>query len=204
METEDASKTDIWFPLYIGEHLADTMNLSTEQHGAYLLFLCYLWRHKRLRNDEKHLAEVAKLPISRWRAHRPVLEQFFCVNEQGWTHGRVDRERARAEQRGQVNAERAKRGGEARWSAQRARKEEAPGVVSRGAEDVSRDAIPVAPAQHWPTTSPALPEIPWRGPHAKAAVVMVAPVPQLSELQFRQMLGRRALSCKRRMKSESV
>ena len=32
-----------WFPLYVGDLLADTMNMNTEQFGGYLKILCHYW-----------------------------------------------------------------------------------------------------------------------------------------------------------------
>jgi hypothetical protein len=63
-------KTDIWMPVFIGDYLADTMHLSTEQHGAYLLLLFHLWRRGSLRDEDAVLAQISGLGESAWKQHR--------------------------------------------------------------------------------------------------------------------------------------
>ena len=67
----------MWMPVYIGDYLADTMHLSTEQHGAYLLLLFHLWRRDALPDDDKELAKISGLSRQSWNKVRPVLAAFF-------------------------------------------------------------------------------------------------------------------------------
>lgn len=78
-------KTDTWMPLYIGDYLADTSHLTTEQHGAYLLLLMALWKRggEGLPNVDENLAAAARLSISRWKAARPVLIDGRLLREDG-------------------------------------------------------------------------------------------------------------------------
>ena len=64
-------------PVYIGDYLADTMHLSTEQHGAYLLLLFHLWRRGVLHDDDVVLAKITGLDKSAWSRARLVLAEFF-------------------------------------------------------------------------------------------------------------------------------
>jgi uncharacterized protein YdaU (DUF1376 family) len=109
-------KTDIWMPVYIGDYLADTMHLSTEQHGAYLLLLFHLWRRGILQDDDVVLAQITGLPIRAWSICRVVLAEFFEIRDGLWHHGRVERERSRTAAKQQANASRAKLASSSRWN----------------------------------------------------------------------------------------
>lgn len=67
-------------PLVIGDYLSDTMNLTTEQHGAYILLLIASWKMgAKLPNDEEQLAAICKLDLERWRKHSGLILGFFSV-----------------------------------------------------------------------------------------------------------------------------
>ena len=68
-------------PVYIGDYLADTMHLSTEQHGAYLLLLFHLWRRGTLQDEDGVLAQITGLSPDAWSSHRAVLGEFFEIRE---------------------------------------------------------------------------------------------------------------------------
>jgi uncharacterized protein YdaU (DUF1376 family) len=108
-------KTDIWMPVFIGDYLADTMHLSTEQHGAYLLLLFHLWRRGSLRDEDAVLAQISGLGESAWKQHRGVLAEFFKVHGGLWQHARVEKERARVAATTQSKAKKAKLAASSRW-----------------------------------------------------------------------------------------
>jgi uncharacterized protein YdaU (DUF1376 family) len=111
-----ASKTDIWMPVFIGDYLADTMHLSTEQHGAYLLLLFHLWRRGTLPDDDGALAQITGLSRNAWSQTRPVLAEFFQIHDGLWRHGRVERERLRVTAKQLANSKQAKLAAARRWS----------------------------------------------------------------------------------------
>lgn len=73
-------------PLFTDAYLADTRHLTTEEHGAYLLLLMFAWRSAgcKLEDNDKTLARIAGLSPTKWRRLKPVVAQFFTVEDGAW------------------------------------------------------------------------------------------------------------------------
>lgn len=108
-------KADIWMPLYIGDYLADTARLSTEQHGAYLLLLMDYWRSGKLPDNDLVLAQICKLTPDAWSNAKAMLKPFFSIEQGFWIHKRVEQEMAEAKVNQTKKHERAVKAAEARW-----------------------------------------------------------------------------------------
>jgi uncharacterized protein YdaU (DUF1376 family) len=104
---------ETWMPLYVGDYLADTGHLNTEQHGAYLLLLMQYWRTGPLPNVDRQLAAIARVTRVHWdRFMAPVILPLFIVGEDGrLTHKRVDSERAIAQHKSTKRAAAGRTGG---------------------------------------------------------------------------------------------
>jgi uncharacterized protein YdaU (DUF1376 family) len=112
-------KTDAWMPLWIGAYLADTMRLTTIQHGAYLLLMMAYWRERKaLPDDDNELRAITKTEKSEWKLMRPVLSKFFRVDGGVWWHKRVEREMALADERSKKSSDKAAKAAQARWGNQ--------------------------------------------------------------------------------------
>ena len=82
-----------YMQLYIADYLADTMHLSAEEHGAYLLLMFNYWQTGK--PIPKHrLAKIARLTNERWADVEPSLQEFFCDNGEEWVHLRIEEDLA--------------------------------------------------------------------------------------------------------------
>ncbi|EFG7882016.1 DUF1376 domain-containing protein [Escherichia coli] len=77
-----------YMQLYIADYLADTMHLSAEEHGAYLLLMFNYWQTGKP-IPKKRLAKIARLTNERWADVEPSLQEFFCDNGEEWVHLRI-------------------------------------------------------------------------------------------------------------------
>ncbi|MCR1319993.1 DUF1376 domain-containing protein [Enterobacter soli] len=80
-----------YMQLYIADYLADTMHLSTEEHGAYLLLMFNYWQTGRP-IPKNRLTKIARLSNDRWDAVEPSLKEFFNDNGTEWVQERIERD----------------------------------------------------------------------------------------------------------------
>lgn len=101
--------------LYVGDYIRDTMDLSTEEHGAYLLLLMTMWSHgAKLPNDQNKLARIARLSPAKFKRVWAAIERFFTVEGDCITQGRLTKEHEKAKEKGQKRAEAGAKGGKAK------------------------------------------------------------------------------------------
>ena len=82
-----------YMQLYIADYLADTMHLSAEEHGAYLLLMVNYWQTGKP-IPKNRLAKIARLTNERWADVEPSLQEFFCDNGEEWVHLRIEEDLA--------------------------------------------------------------------------------------------------------------
>ncbi len=82
-----------YMQLYIADYLADTMHLSAEEHGAYLLLMFNYWQTGKP-IPKNRLAKIARLTNERWVDVEPSLREFFCDNGDEWMHLRIEEDLA--------------------------------------------------------------------------------------------------------------
>lgn len=78
-----------YMQLYIADYLADTMHLSTEEHGAYLLLMFNYWQTGRA-IPKNRLAKIARVSSERWGDVEESLKEFFTDNGTEWVHKRIE------------------------------------------------------------------------------------------------------------------
>ena len=82
-------------PVWPDALLGDTLHLSVEQFGAYLLLLFATWRNngKPLPDDDRKLARICRCSVARWRrSFRPEIIQFFDIDGDGLHQRRLEKE----------------------------------------------------------------------------------------------------------------
>ncbi|WP_105265849.1 YdaU family protein [Escherichia sp. MOD1-EC6099] len=82
-----------YMQLYIADYQADTMHLSAEEHGAYLLLMFNYWQTGKP-IPKNRLAKIARLTNERWADVEPSLREFFCDNGEEWVHLRIEEDLA--------------------------------------------------------------------------------------------------------------
>ena len=107
-------KTDIWIKFYPGDYLRATMDLSIEEHGAYLLLIFYAHTHDgKIPASADRLARILRVKRSQCVRIMERIGDFFEEKSDGFLYNeRVNSELAIAKER----SEKARKSAESRWS----------------------------------------------------------------------------------------
>jgi len=110
------ARATVWMPLYVADYLGDTMHLTTEQHGAYLLLLMASWKNGgAVSSSPSQLQTITRLDAKKWKSAEGIISKFFFVTETEWIHNRVRRELIKAKTNSEKRAESGKNGAAKRW-----------------------------------------------------------------------------------------
>lgn len=75
--------------MYWADYLSDTEDLTTEQHGAYLLLIAYYWKYGQLPPTRVAAEKVTKLSRHSYGKCWRAISRFFTSDMQ---HRRIDKE----------------------------------------------------------------------------------------------------------------
>ena len=104
-----------YMPFYTGDYIRDTVHLTPEQHGAYLLLLFSMWDHGgELANDASSLRRAARVDQRRWRKVWEAIRPFFRVIGDSLRHKRIDEELQRTGETFNKRSNAGKKGGRPR------------------------------------------------------------------------------------------
>jgi len=107
-----------YMQFYVADYLADTMHLSAEEHGAYLLLIFNYWQTGKP-IPKTRLAKIARLSNERWSDVEQSLSEFFKDADGCWTHERIEADLQAATDSQAQRAAAGKASAEARKSAKR-------------------------------------------------------------------------------------
>lgn len=101
--------------LYVSDYLGDTLHLTTEQHGAYMLLLLAMWNGGGdLPADPKFLCRVTRCTASRWARIGADVMAFFTVENGRLTNARLGLELKKAQEKSIQRAVFGSQGGKAK------------------------------------------------------------------------------------------
>lgn len=76
-----------WMPLYVADYLLKTAHLNAAQSGAYLHLIMHYWVNSGLPDDDRQLAQIARMTTRQWQSSRSLIQAFFV---DGWKHNRIE------------------------------------------------------------------------------------------------------------------
>lgn len=91
--------------LYVSDFVGDTLHLSTEQIGAYMLLLMAMWNAGgKLPADDQKLSRVVRMSVKKWKSISVDLMDFFEDDHVHIWHNRLTKELQKSESKSQSRA----------------------------------------------------------------------------------------------------
>ena len=120
-----STDVDIWMPMYIGDMLAKTTRLTTEQIGAAYLLMMDYWKNGTIPNNNQIIASVTRLTATKAKSLKTALinSGLFEATDDEITSRYLDGLREKAEDNKTSKSERAKKAADARWENERKAKD---------------------------------------------------------------------------------
>lgn len=105
-----------WMAFNVADYTANTLHLTTRQHGAYILLICAAWAGKgSLPGADGGLMAIAKLTPREWQADGDVIKAFLTRRGGIWVHERVEFEWNDAQSIIAAKSKAGKEGARRRW-----------------------------------------------------------------------------------------
>lgn len=102
-----------YFKFYPADWLADVLDLTLEQRGAYITFLAWSWKRDRpLPLEDEGRAKILGATVRQLQPIWRELADHWEETAEGFVNGRLEREREKAQKRSGA----AKASAGARWN----------------------------------------------------------------------------------------
>lgn len=101
--------------LYVSDFIGDTLHLSAEEIGSYLLILMAMWNAGgTLPSDDAKLARISRMSVKKWRQIAPNILPFFEVVGAEMTNHRLVEEIQKSDRKSEFRASAGSKGGRAK------------------------------------------------------------------------------------------
>lgn len=145
-----------WMAFNVADYTANTLHLTTRQHGAYILLICAAWSGKgALPGTDQGLMAIAKLSPKEWAVDGDVIKAFLTRRDDVWVHERVEFEWLDSQALIKAKSAAGKEGARRRWAGRTNGKPMAVPSGSHGQTDAPKPLPDPLPSSHGKTITDA-------------------------------------------------